>query len=274
MLNEKFYKSILESSDSELEYVVSKRFKLLNEKDVKDTHYHNEINCIEDNFIPDSLEIFVNDLSFDTYSLKGIDYLDFCKKLKNKVNFDSDDCLASLIIETMNYVRNYFNMDFTDNENDIRDLLLKNDIKKNSHGRNNYISSISIFKGNGSGRCLEHALMLQNLLSFIGIDISFFSTVQKTNNNIVGHCFNVIHANGKNILIDLVNVNILENKKIAPVLQKISDEDYEKLRSGEVFEIERIDTTKEGGKKFSQYILLNAYNRGKKFLDENVTMKK
>ena len=121
MLNEKVYKSILESSDSELEYVVSKRFKLLNEKDVKDTHYHNEINCIEDNFIPDSLEIFVNDLSFDTYSLKGIDYLDFCKKLKNKVNFDSDDCLASLIIETMNYVRNYFNMDFTDNENDISD---------------------------------------------------------------------------------------------------------------------------------------------------------
>lgn len=274
MLNGKFYRNVLKSSDNELENIVSQRFKFLNEQNTKESHFHNEINCVEDNFIPDSLEIFVNDLSLNAYSLKGIDYLEFCRRLKNKVNLDSDDCLINIIIETMNYVRNYFNMDFSDNEKDIRELLLEKDIEKNSEGSSKYISPISIFMGNGTGRCLEHALMLQNLLSFIGIDTSFFSTVQKTNDKIIGHCFNVMHIDDKNILIDLVNVNILENKKIAPVLQIISNGDYEKLRNGEIYEMERIDTTKQGGKKLSQYILLNDYYRGKKFLDETSAMKK
>ena len=43
---------------------------------------------------------------------------------------------------------------------------------------------------------------------------------------------------------------------------------------GQVFEMERIDTTKEDGKKLSQYILLDDYNRGKKFLDETIIVKK
>ena len=50
-----------------------------------------------------------------------------------------------MLQHSMNYVRNYFNMDFSDNEKDIRELLLEKDIEKNSEGSSKYVSPISIF---------------------------------------------------------------------------------------------------------------------------------
>ena len=256
---------IFNSRNEELKELISKRYKELNEKVLNNEHHHNEINCIEDEFIPDYLEIFVNEMSFNTYSLKGIDYLDYCNYLKDRVDVNKSDYMVNLLLDTINYVRRYFSMDFRNNEKDVREMLLEYDYNKNRNIDKNYVSSISIFKDNGTGRCLEHALLMQNLLSFIGVSTSFFSTIQKTDEKICGHCFNVVHINDKNILIDLVNVDILENGQPRVVLKEISDEEYSLLRNGEMIEVERKDATRENGKKVSQYILLDSYNKGKRF---------
>ena len=98
---------VFNSENEELKELISKRYKELNEKKLRDIHYHNEINCIEDEFIPDYLEIFVNEMSFNTYSLKGIDYLDYCNYLKDRVDITRAEYMVNLLLETINYVRSY-----------------------------------------------------------------------------------------------------------------------------------------------------------------------
>ena len=87
------------------------------------------------------------------------------------------------------------------------------------------ILDISEICGYNVAKCTEHAMVTQNVLSFLGYESFMLGGKLKHNNEPEGHNFNVVKKNGKYYIID--TVNRIYNKHI----ETMDDKEAEELTS-------------------------------------------
>ena len=88
--------------------------------------------------------------------------------------------------------------------------------------------SIKDIKGLGVGKCVEHAMLTQNIFSFLGYNMFFISGGSFINNSKhSGHSWNVLESNGNYFIKDVRNYLVDEK------MEKIK-EPYDLLRFGEM----------------------------------------
>lgn len=111
--------------------------------------------------------------------------------------------------------------------------------------------SISEFKRNNSGMCVERSAAAQNLLAFLGYNpmmvYGYVSTENGEKN--VGHAYNIIIRNDKAILVDFSNPIFKDGRFYQTALCQINKETLDKFKRGKgSFEIKHksYDTNEQG----------------------------
>lgn len=223
-------------------------------------------------FIPDNFKIKISDVDIMGYSMKGIDYIEYMRYLE-ATNIRPTNKL-SILSATITYVTNYFKFDIYGESKDKRHKIISNEYSKNGIEtffdliETSYVPSIEIFKENGYAMCLEHAALMQNLLTFLGEEITIILAVGiNEERKHFGHAFNIIHIQNADtkihLYVDIVKKEIKkQNGKtiILPALKIISDEDYLKLINGESLTISTENIFKKSGHDISAYALKGTQN--------------
>ena len=80
---------------------------------------------------------------------------------------------------------------------------------------------ISEISGYNVGKCTEHAMVTQNVLSFLGYESFMVAGKLKSNDDTEAHNFNIVKKNGKYYIID--TVNRIYNKQIEAIDNKESE---------------------------------------------------
>ena len=219
---------------------------------------------VKEGFISKKTEIKPGEMFFVGYCMEGIDYLAFAKYIKESK--DSD--ITSLIIRTGNYVKGYFDYDVYAKREDTRaDFLL--DLAMKELGTDDwidvvergYVASINCLRNIGQAVCIEHSVLMQNLLSFLGIDVTCLSMISLEDAKFSGHSANVIHVSTgevvKHLYYDLINMEVTKNGDrtvLMPTVKLISDEDYVAFLNGaKPLIVERQNCFKKDGKFVTQY---------------------
>ena len=139
---------------------------------------------------------------------------------------------------------NYFGLNATDR---ARDALYdsKTDIENDD-----CTLSISDFKNNHTGMCVERSAVAQNILAFLGYNpmmIYGFASNEKDGTN-VGHAFNCIIRNGKGMLIDFSNPIYKNGKFLKPAMFPINQENMQQFMRGKGnIEVQHKDLCQENG---------------------------
>ena len=190
---------------------------------------------IQEGFISCNTEIKASDSDRVGYCMKGIDYLEFVKYLRREVDDFNE---FALVAYTAHYVSNYFDFNITAEVEDKREEILLANSKDLNEGE---LPSINCLRNVKQAVCLEHSVLMQNLLSFLGFDVKNFLMIALVGNQIKGHSVNVIDLNMdndiKHLFYDMVGleVDIEDNQEYAsPTVRLISDEEYNNFITGKV----------------------------------------
>ena len=195
------------------------------------------------------------------YCMDGIDYLEFVDYLKRR-NCGKD--VASLVIQTGRYVSNYFDYSPYYPYKDLRGQILVDEVSKEIGSDDlidimdsDFIPSINCLRTCRQAVCLEHSSLMQNLLSFLGIDVNCFLMIALTDGKISGHAVNIVNVEiageVKRLYYDLVNMEILKDEEtgkdvLSPTMKLISEEDYQMFLTGDKpLCIERVNAQSESG---------------------------
>lgn len=275
-------KELFSLNEDELKKTIENKKKHLEENSL----YKNNMNLskIHDGYIPEKINIEISDTSLLSYNLVGIDYFEYINFLKNQ-NVDINN-LSHILTTTGIYVSNFFNYNPLKKYEELREKCIIKEYQKKGLTNyldifdSKYVPSINIFKGNGHGVCLEHSLLMQNLLSFIGVDTTMVTMYGKRDDNIFGHAVNFINfdINGetRHLYYDLVSMEVLydedNNLKTIPTIKVISDEKYKKfLNEEEMLEITRRNVTENNKIQTSVYYVKSIKTMNK---IKNLTNKK
>ncbi len=110
--------------------------------------------------------------------------------------------------------------------------------------------SISDFKKNNTGMCVERSAVAQNILSFLGYKpmmIYGFASNEKDGTN-VGHAYNCIIRNNKGMLIDFSNPIYNNGKFSKPAMFPITQENLQQFMRGKgKVEVQHKDLYQENG---------------------------
>ncbi len=273
-----FLRKIQRLNDIQLQYLVENRIKLLEkeQEDKNDTigyllDYNSRSNilfdCTEemppidviakfDGYIPKDTRIvyglkwdFLNHIITNNgkfYYIDDDDYiLEFCRYIKQKDVLDELE-LFDYILE---FCQKYFGLiKFLDREDMIK-LIYKNET---TFFDPIHESVFSLFKSKGNYQCTEIGVMTQNILSFLGYDISLIIGVEKTDNNEKEcHAFNLMDfkndltQDDTTILLDfalpipVVNIKneIIGEAPYVYYLDKSKDEIYSDIMYNKIPEI-------------------------------------
>ena len=171
--------------------------------------------------------------------------LEFCKYIKNKKVFDEFELFDYLL----EFCQKYFGtIEFIKRE-DMKKLINVNDRAFykpiNEHG-------FSLFKNKGNYQCSEISIMVQNILSFLGFNISLIIGKEQLDGcNTESHAFNFIDFNYSltkeklSLLFDAaipvnvvdINCNVVGLSPYIHYLDKSKDETYYDLSHGITDEI-------------------------------------
>lgn len=94
--------------------------------------------------------------------------------------------------------------------------------------------SISDFKNNNTGMCVERSAVAQNILAFLGYNpmmVYGYASNQRDGIN-VGHAFNCIIRNGKGMIIDFSNPIYKNNKVFKPAIFPVNQEELQAFVKG------------------------------------------
>ena len=185
---------------------------------------------IQEGFISKNTEIKTSDSDKVGYCMEGIDYLEYVKYLRREVNDYND---IDLIAYTAHYVSNYFNSDLCINREDKRkDIIYESSLSL----EDDKLPSINCLKSGEQALCLEHSVLFQNLLSFLGFDVSCFLLIALVNNEIKGHTVNIIHLSidneFKHLYYDMVSMEVYDDDYVGPIVRLVSDAEYNKFIQG------------------------------------------
>lgn len=190
---------------------------------------------IQDGFISSNTEIKASDSDRIGYCMKGIDYLEFVKYLRREVDDYSE---FALIAYTAHYVSNYFDFNITAEAEDRREEILLSNSRYLKEGE---LPSINCLRNVKQAVCLEHSVLMQNLLSFLGFDVKNFLMIALIRNEIKGHSVNIVDLNIDNeichLFYDMVGLELdIEDDKgyASPTVRLISDEEYNNFITGKV----------------------------------------
>ena len=195
------------------------------------------------------------------YCMEGVDYLEFVDYLKRR---DCGRDVASLVVQTGRYVANYFDYSPYYLYKDLRGRLLAEEVIKVIGSddtfdimESDFVPSINCLRTCRQAVCLEHSVLMQNLLSFLGIDVNCFLMIALTDGKISGHAVNIVNieiaGEVKRLYYDLVNMEILKDEEtgkdvLSPTMKLISEEDYQMFLTGDKpLCIERVNAQSESG---------------------------
>lgn len=221
-----------------------------------------EISCNDGNnelcngkcgFISEDVFIKISDADQYGYYMLGIDYLDYVNYLRANLK-EIDE--VQIMVYTADYVREYFKFDIYGNVPDNRSRILEEKCTGDKK------VGIDIFKGIGQGVCLEHSLLFQNLLAFMGLDVMMLCMVGVRNKKMIGHTANIINlivdGNIKHIYYDLTSLEIYKDNEryvAAPVIKNITDEELDKfMNSDEELVIKVRDVREESGYRETYFL--------------------
>ena len=202
------------------------------------------------------------------YCMDGVDYLEFVDYLKRR---DCGRDVASLVVQTGRYVANYFDYSPYYLYKDLRGRLLAEEVIKVIGSddtfdimESDFVPSINCLRTCRQAVCLEHSVLMQNLLSFLGIDVNCFLMIALTDGKISGHAVNIVNVEiageVKRLYYDLVNMEIVKDEEtgkdvLSPTMKLISEEDYQKFLTGDKpLCIERANSHCESGKMTTFYL--------------------
>lgn len=220
-------KNIFSLNDDKLANYVKNR---VIELEISSDDSRHTLPVIQEGFISKNTEIKTSDSDKVGYSLDGIDYLEYVKYLRREVDDYND---IDLIAYTAHYVSDYFDSDLFISREDKREKI----IYESSLGlEDSKLPSINCLKGNNQAFCLEHSVLFQNLLSFLGFDVSCFLLIALVNNEIKGHTVNIIHLSIddeiKHLYYDMVSMEVCDEDYVGPTVRLVSDDEYNKFMKG------------------------------------------
>ena len=221
---------------------------------------------IQRGFISKKTMIKASDADIMGYSMDGVDYLEFVEHLKNR---DVDRDIISLLVQTGRYVSNYFDYNVYYPYKDLRGQILMEEVSKEIGSDDlldiidsDFIPSINCLRTCHQAVCLEHSVLMQNLLTFLGFDVTCYLMIGLTDGKISGHAVNIIdlEINGevKHLYYDLVNMEVIQEDGkdvLSPTMKLISEEEYQMFLTGEEpLCIERVNSHWESGKIRTFYL--------------------
>lgn len=223
---------------------------------------------IQNGFISKKTMIKASDSDMMGYSMDGVDYLEFVEHLKSR-NMGRD--IISLLVQTGRYVSNYFDYNVYYPYKDLRGQILMEEVSKEIGSDDlfdiidsDYVPSINCLRTCHQAVCLEHSVLMQNLLTFLGIDVNCFLMIALTDDKTSGHAVNIINVEVagevKRLYYDLVNMEIIKDEEtgkdvLSPTMKLISEEDYQKFLTGDKpLCIERANSHCESGKMTTFYL--------------------
>lgn len=211
---------------------------------------------VQEGFISSKTEIKTSDYDKIGYCMKGVDYLDFVKYLRRDVKDFNE---FALVAYTAHYVSNYFDFNISDDIEDKRDAI----ILESSRGlKNGELPSINCLRNVKQAVCLEHSVLMQNLLSFLGFSIKNYLMIALVQGEIKGHSVNIIDLNIdneiKHLFYDMVGMEAYvdgEDEFAGPTVRLISDEEYDNFINGRApLGIIRRCSKKKGGVDVTLYL--------------------
>lgn len=221
---------------------------------------------IQKGFISKKTMIKASDADIMGYSMDGVDYLEFVEYLRSR---DIGRDIISLLVQTGRYVSNYFDYNVYYPYKDLRGQILIEEVSKEIGSddildiiSSNFIPSINCLRTCHQAVCLEHSVLMQNLLTFLGFDVTCYLMIGLTDGKISGHAVNVIDieidGEVKHLYYDLVNMEVVQDEGkdvLSPTMKLISEEDYQMFLTGEKpLCIERVNSHCESGKIRTFYL--------------------
>jgi hypothetical protein len=161
------------------------------------------------------------------------------KRLPNWQEKSLREIVSSAVIRAIgNYFGNYWDTNTSDSENKS---FYMNHIASDSTK-----ISLNEFKGKRFAVCAEKAAVAQNLLSFLGYDVELIASTKckfsSSDQDRDGHMYNLVSNESSHLIFDPANPSMVEDKDGNAVSfiaagNKISEEDYQKLRTGGQVEV-------------------------------------
>ena len=238
--------NIFKLSDDEISAYVSNRAI---ELEIYSDDTPHVLPVIQEGFISSKTEIKTSDSDEVGYCMKGIDYLEFVKYLRREVKDFNE---FALVAYTAHYVSNYFDFCISEEEEDKRDQIIFESSKGLKDGE---LPSINCLRNIKQAVCLEHSVLMQNLLSFLGFNVKNYLMIALVNNEIKGHSVNIIDLvidnEVKHLFYDMVGMEAYvdgEQEFAGPTVRLISDEEYDNFINGRIpLSIIRRCSKKKGG---------------------------
>ena len=246
-------KSVFELSDDKIGDYVSDR---VIELEISSDDTAHVLPVVQEGFISSKTEIKTSDSDEVGYCMKGIDYLDFVKYLRRDVKDYNE---FALVAYTAHYVSNYFDFSISDELEDKRDEIILESSKGLKPGE---LPSINCLRNTKQAVCLEHSVLMQNLLSFLGFDVKNYLMIALVQNEIKGHSVNIIDLvidnEVKHLFYDMVGMEAYvdgEQEFAGPTVRLISDKEYDNFINGRApLTIIRRCSKKKGGVDVTFYL--------------------
>ena len=120
--------------------------------------------------------------------------LDFCKYIKDK-NIENEVSLFRLILE---FITNYFGVIVIKqiDRDDMLKMIYKNETSFYDRIEE---SKFSWYKGKGNAMCSERAILVENILSFLGFDIYFILGKIEIDDEEISHSYNILNVDNADI---------------------------------------------------------------------------